>query len=68
MWTSVIPEAHILKVRDPDAIFDVILGALAIANGRDELSGYLAKLAQEGSSEAHLDEIRSALQGVSPLS
>jgi hypothetical protein len=67
MWTSVIPDNHILKVRDPDAIFDVILGALAIANGRDDLAGYIAKLAQEGAAEAHLGEIRSALQGVTTL-
>lgn len=57
-WRQVLPEGHILRVRDPERIPDVLIGALAIANGRDTLDGYLAKL------DAGQSDIRAALRGV----
>ena len=57
-WQSVLPAGHILKVRDPNRIPDVLIGALAIANGRDTLTGYLAKL------ESGQEDVKMALQGI----
>ncbi len=60
-WRQVLPEGHILRVRDPECIPDVLIGALAIANGRDTLEGYLGKL------DAGQADVRSALRGVAQL-
>ncbi len=60
-WQSVLPEGHILRVRDPERIPDVLIGALAIANGRDTLEGYRAKLT------GGADEVSAALRGLRPL-
>ena len=40
-WESVIPKEHILKIQDPKAIVDVMLGALALVGGDRDLDGYL---------------------------
>lgn len=66
-WKQVLPESHILQVRNPDAIFDVILGALAIANGRADLPTYLTQVAQEDVGQDRLDDIQAALAAVSAL-
>ena len=66
-WRTVIPEGHILKVTDPGAITDVLLGALAVANGREELAGYQAKLTARQVDPARVEEVGSALAGVKRL-
>lgn len=43
-WASVIPKEHILRVGAPKGIIDVLLGALAIADGKVNLGGYLRDL------------------------
>ena len=35
-----IPKEHILRVGDPKSIIDVLLGALAIADGKVDLATY----------------------------
>nr|MBA3541300.1 hypothetical protein [Deltaproteobacteria bacterium] len=39
-WAKVIPKEHILRVGDPKSIIDVLLGALAIADGKVDLDTY----------------------------
>ncbi len=64
-WGSVIPKDHILRISDPKAIIDVLMGALAIANGARDLEGYIADLAGGGSPEDRLAEVRAALGALS---
>ena len=66
-WQGVLPAGHILKVREPEAIFDVLLGALAVANGRQSAASYLATLRSEGADAARLAAVEQALSGVVSL-
>ena len=66
-WAGVLPEGHILKVRDARAITDVLLGALAVANGRESLDGYADKLTGRGAEPQRVDEVRTSLAGVRSL-
>ncbi len=43
-WQSVLPEAHILRIDDPNAIVDVMLGAMAIVGGRRDIDAFLADM------------------------
>ncbi len=43
-WQTVLPAAHILKIEDPKAIVDVMLGVLAIVGGGVELDTFLADM------------------------
>ncbi len=60
-WQAVLPEGHILRVREPARIVDVLIGALALANGRDTLQGYCSKL------EDGREDVAAALKGVTRL-
>ncbi len=63
-WATVLPEGHVLKVRDAAAILDVLPGALAIANGRDTVTGYLEKLVERGADQERQADVALALAGV----
>jgi hypothetical protein len=63
-WEKVLPQGHILKLRDATQITRVLLGALAIANGRETQEGYRSKLASEGLPARELDDVMSALAGL----
>lgn len=63
-WAEVLPPGHVLKLRDATRISEVLLGALGIANGRETLAGYRARLAAEGRSEAEIDDVCGALAGL----
>jgi hypothetical protein len=43
-WQSVLPAAHILKIEDPKAIVDVMLGVLAIVGGGSDLDTFLSDM------------------------
>ena len=43
-WQSVLPPAHILKIEDPKAIVDVMLGVLAIVGGGSDLDTFLTDM------------------------
>lgn len=64
-WRSVIPPEHILRIEDPKAIIDVLLGALALASNATDLDGYIDDMRGRHQSDARLDETRRAL---APLS
>ncbi len=61
-WSEVLPEGHILRIDDPAAIVDVILGALAIGEGKTDLSGYLDSMKSRGELDAMREETARALQ------
>ena len=63
-WAQVLPEGHILKLTDARSITHVLLGALAIANGRETLDGYRAKLVAQGVSAEAIADIGRALGGL----
>ena len=43
-WQSVLPAAHILKIEDPKAIVDVLLGVMAIVGGGADLDTFIADM------------------------
>ena len=63
-WASVIPKEHILRVGDPKAIIDVLLGALAIADGKVDLDTYLRDLRELGTPEDRARGVEQALAGL----
>lgn len=63
-WSRVLPEGHILRLQDARQITHVLLGALAIANGRDHHEGFRAKLIAEGLAAPAVADVMHALAGV----
>ncbi|MBK9031214.1 MAG: hypothetical protein IPL61_07745 [Myxococcales bacterium] len=63
-WATVIPREHIMRVGDPASIIDVLLGALAIAEGKVDLDGYVTDLRDLGTPDARLREVERALGGL----
>lgn len=63
-WAQVLPEGHVLKLRDAEQITCVLLGALAIANGRESLEGYRDKLLADGLASEAVDDVVHALSGL----
>lgn len=63
-WATVIPKEHIIRVGDPKSIIDVLLGALAIADGKVDLDTYLKDMRELGAAEARVGEVEAALAGL----
>lgn len=63
-WATVIPKENIMPVGDPKSIIDALLGALAIADGKTDLDGYLKDLGELGTPEDRLREVEAALSGL----
>jgi hypothetical protein len=63
-WATVIPKEHIIRVGDPKSIIDVLLGALAIADGKVDLDTYLKDMRELGTPQARVAEIETALAGL----
>ena len=63
-WMSVLPEGHVLRIDDPGAIVDVVLGALAIGEGKADLSQYLLSMKSRGEVDALREETARALGGL----
>ncbi len=47
-WRSVLPAHNILRIEDPQAIVDVMLGVMAIVGGGVELEAFLADMSGRG--------------------
>lgn len=63
-WATVLPKEHILRVGDPKSIIDVLLGALAISDGKVDLDGYLKDMRELGAAEAQVRAVEAALAGL----
>jgi len=63
-WATVIPKEHILRIGDPKSIIDVLLGALAIADGKVDLDTYLKDMRELGAPEDRVGEVEAALAGL----
>ncbi len=59
-WGSVIPPENILKIEDPKAIVDVILGAIAIQSGND-LDSYVIDMQGREQTQKRIGDVRKAL-------
>ena len=63
-WATVLPKEHIIRVGDPKSIIDVLLGALAIADGKVDLDTYLKDMRELGSPDELVRAIETALAGL----
>lgn len=63
-WATVIPREHIIRIGDPRAIIDVLLGALAIADGKVDLATYVKDMAELGAAPERIAEVETALAGL----
>lgn len=63
-WATVIPKEHIIRIGDPKAIIDVLLGALAIADGKVDLDTYLKDMRELGAAEEMVREVEHSLQNL----
>jgi hypothetical protein len=63
-WASVIPPENILLIDDPQAIVDVMLGALALVEGTADLDSYLVDMQGRQQTELRQTQTRKALEGL----
>jgi hypothetical protein len=66
-WKSVIPPEHVMRVDDPKAIVDVLLGALAIADGSRTLATFMGDLKSRDTTESRMGHVRTALASLSSV-
>jgi hypothetical protein len=66
-WRSVIPPEHVIRVEDPKAIVDVLLGALAIADGNRTLESFLKDLTTREASDKRLAQVRRSLASITSV-
>lgn len=60
-WGTVLPNSQILRISDPKAVIDVMLGVIAIVNSGYELDQYLQDLQGRGQSSQRKEEVGAAL-------
>jgi hypothetical protein len=60
-WGTVLPSANILRISDPKAVLDVMLGVIAIVGGKGDFDSYLADLQGRGQSAERKQEVAAAL-------
>jgi hypothetical protein len=63
-WESVLPPENILQVDDPRGIVDVMLGALALVGGGNDLDTYMEHMVDKGQTDERQDMTREALAGL----
>ena len=59
-----ISPENILLIDDPQAIVDVMLGALALVEGTSDLDTYLVDMQGRGQTEIRQGQTRKALEGL----
>jgi hypothetical protein len=63
-WATVIPREHIIRVGDPRSIIDVLLGALAIADGKVDLDTYVKDMRELGATNDVVAAVQASLGGL----
>ena len=61
-WTDTLGEERILKMKNPKACIDVILGAIAITAGERTLETYIDDMKQRGQDAERIKEVTNALK------
>ncbi len=60
-WQSVLPAGHILKIEDPKAIVDVMLGVMAIVGGGTDLDSFITDMRGRDQLELRQDQAQRTL-------
>lgn len=60
-WAEAIGEDRILSIEDPRAIIDVMLGAMAITAGTQDVDAFIADMESREQSAARREMVRTAL-------
>jgi len=60
-WQQAIGQKHILKINNPKACVDVMLGVIAIVSGKRTLAGYLEDMKERGQTDDRITEIQGVL-------
>lgn len=60
-WEKVIGGERILKLQDPKAVVDVMLGAIAIVSGSRSMQAYMDDLEDRGQSHSRKAEVNMIL-------
>jgi len=63
-WEAVIGGEHILELKDPKSVIDVMLGAIAMVSGTRTMESYITDLEGRGQTEERKLEVRRALAGL----
>lgn len=63
-WNMVVGQGNVLRVEDPKACIDVMLGAIAISQGARGLEEYVRDLIERGQDAERQGMVRRALAGV----
>ncbi|MFA5359178.1 MAG: hypothetical protein WC310_05190 [Patescibacteria group bacterium] len=66
-WGSVIPQENILRLKNPKAIVDAMLGVLAICSGSRTLPAYLQDMKNRGQTVTRIKEIETSLDGLAQV-
>jgi len=62
-WETVISRERILRLEDPKAVVDVMLGAISICKGTRSLESYGADMVSRGQDSHRMDIVGGALSG-----
>jgi hypothetical protein len=60
-WSKAIGSRRVLRLEDPKAVVDVMLGVIAVVSGSRDLKGYLADMKERGQDKARLDLVSKVL-------
>ncbi|BBM87288.1 YfaP family protein [Candidatus Uabimicrobium amorphum] len=60
-WKSVLSPENILRIEDPHAIIDVMLGALSIVSGTNDLDEFLVDMKGRGQTAPRIEQTKEAL-------
>ena len=60
-WEKMIGKERVLKISNPKAVIDVILGAISLTSGARDLTGYLKDLKTRGQSVERILEVKNSL-------
>jgi hypothetical protein len=64
-WTETIGEERVLKIENPKACIDVMLGAISISSGNRSLDTYLEDMKVRGQTSKRIEEVAKALKSYS---
>lgn len=64
-WIEALGEERILEMRTPNAVIDVILGAIALTSGARTMEGYIKDMEARGQSKERMEEVSYSLRHLS---
>ena len=61
-WIDALGEERILEMKSPNAVIDVILGAIALTSGARTMEGYIKDMEARGQSKERIEEVSYSLR------